>query len=183
MAFASGSGEERVPSPTTPAQELAPQKGWRYYLGLFFLGLALAMPLLALLILPLDLPPEAKAGIMGVLSLGGPEVALVAAAALLGKDMLNLFKSRIFSALRRLLPTEPAPRFRYYTCLTLMVLTYVGWYVYGYFGELLPTELRGQSVLVAGDVTLVVAFLAAGPELWEKIQRVFRWEGRLRQDS
>ena len=171
-------------SPAAAEARPAPvvRKTWRYYLGLAFLGVALVMPLLALLVLALDLPAEAKAGIMGVLSLGGPEVALVAAAALLGKDTLNVFKSRIFSFLRGFLPTEPVSRGRYYTCIALMVATYVGWYVYGYFGDLLPEELTGQAALVAGDVVFVLAFLAAGPEFWEKVARVFRWAGRL-QDA
>ena len=151
------------------------EKNWRYYLGLTCLVLALVMPVLSLVVLPLDLPVELKATIIGVLSLGGPEVALVAAAALLGKDTLNVFKGRIFAFIRRLLPSKPASKFRYYACLTIMVVDYLGWYVFTYLGSFLPTELTGISALVVGDVIFIVAFVAAGPEFWEKIQNMFRF--------
>lgn len=164
-------------------QEPEIQKNWRYYLGLTCLGLGMVMPLFALLILPLDLPTEIKATIMGALSLGGPEVALVVAAALLGKDTLNAFKGRIFAAIRRLLPSKPASKFRYYACLTVMLATYFGWYLYGYFGTFLPTELTSQTSLVVGDIAFVIAFIVAGPEFWEKIRSIFRWEGRLQSDA
>ncbi len=168
------------PAPVeTPRPDI--RRDWRYYLGLSFFGLGMVMPLFGLLVLPLDLSTDAKAVILGALSIGGPEAALVIAAAFLGKDTIAIFTGRIFSALRRLLPTSPTSRARYYTCVTIMMATYLGWYVYGYFGDFLPEELTGQSALVFGDLAFVIAFLAAGPELWEKIGRIFRWEGRLQE--
>ena len=158
------------------------RRDWRYYTGLTFLALAMVMPVFGLMVLPLDLSIELKAFILGALSLGGPEVALVIAAAFLGKDTLAIFTSRIFSVLRSLLPTKPTSKVRYYTCVTIMMATYLGWYVYSYFGDFLPEELTSQSALVVGDLAFVTAFLAAGPEFWEKIGRVFRWEGRLQEE-
>ena len=159
------------------------RRDWRYYTGLSFLGLAMVMPILGLLVLPLDLSTKVKAVILGALSIGGPEVALVIAAAFLGKDTLAIFTGRIFSALRRLLPTRPTSKARYYSCVTIMMAVYLGWYVYGYFGDFLPEELTSQSALVVGDLAFVTAFLAAGPEFWEKIGRIFRWEGRLQEEG
>ncbi|MDJ0946867.1 MAG: hypothetical protein QNJ30_25745 [Kiloniellales bacterium] len=159
------------------------RRDWRYYTGLTFLGLAMVMPLFGILVLPLDLSIELKAFILGALSIGGPEVALVIAAAFLGKDTLAVFTSRFFAFLRKLLPTKPTSQLRYYTCITVMMAVYLGWYVYGYFGDFLPQELTGQSALVVGDLAFVTAFLAAGPEFWEKIGRIFRWEGRLQQEG
>ncbi len=158
------------------------RRDWRYYTGLSFLGLAMVMPIFGLLVLPLDLSIELKTFIFGALSLGGPEVALVIAAAFLGKDTLAIFTGRIFSALRSLLPSKPTSKVRYYACVAVMMATYLGWYIYVYLGDFLPEELTSQSALVVCDLAFVVAFLAAGPEFWEKIGRVFRWEGRLQKE-
>lgn len=170
------------PAPEEGAQPVI-RRDWRYYTGLTFLGLAMVMPIFGVLVLPLDLSTGIKAAILGALSIGGPEVALVIAAAFLGKDTLGLFTSRVFSALRKLLPTRPTSKARYYTCVTIMMATYLGWYVYGYFGDFLPEELTSQTALVVGDLAFVAAFLAAGPEFWEKIGRIFRWEGRLQEEG
>ena len=40
-----------------------------------------------------------------------------------------------------------------------------------------------RRALFAGDIAFVVAFLAAGPEFWEKFQNLIRWEGKLAQDT
>lgn len=157
------------------------KKDWRYYLGLTCLGLALVMPLFGLVVLPLDLPAGIKAAVMGAMALGGPEMALVVAAALLGKETLKVFTGRILSAIGRLVSSRPASRFRYYACLTVMVANFLGWYVYDFFFDVLPTELIDGSLLVSGDIAFIVAFIAAGPEFWEKIQRLFRWEGHLQK--
>ena len=159
------------------------RKDWRYYLGLTCVGLAMVMPLFGFAVIPLDLETGIKATVIGALSLGGPEAALVAAAALLGKNTLKVFTGRIFQVLRRLLPTNPAPKLRYNICVAVMLASYLGWYVYGYFNDYLPTALTSQSALIAGDIAFVIAFIAAGPEFWEKIQRLFRWEGRLQSGS
>ncbi len=159
------------------------RRDWQFYTGMTFFGLAMVMPIFGLLVLPLDISTELKAFIFGAMSLGGPEVALVIAAAFLGKDTLAIFTSRFFAALRKLLPTKPTSKVRYYTCVTIMMATYLGWYIYAYLGDFLPEELTSQSALVVGDLAFVTAFLAAGPEFWEKIGRIFQWEGRLQEEG
>lgn len=164
--------------PSANSKQMTIKKDWRYYLGLTCLLLAMIMPLFALVVLQLEIPAEAKATLVGFLALGGPEVAAIAAAALLGKDTLNLFKSRAFSLIRKLLPSKPASKFRYYASLTVMVVSWLGWYAF-YFRETIPQELTGQIYLALGDITFVIAFIIAGPEFWEKVHRIFSWEGRL----
>ena len=159
------------------------KKNWRFYLGLTFVILALVMPLLSIVIVRLDLSSTLKGAIIGALTLGGPEVALVAAAACMGKDMLNVLKGKAFGWLRNLLPSQPASKFRYYASLVAILLTQVQWYVYGWAPQLIPEDVVGSPYLIAGDVIFVVAFLAAGPEFYEKIGRLLRWEGVLANES
>jgi hypothetical protein len=69
-------------------------KDWRFYAGLSALILAGVMPLLALAVPFLDLSAAVATTVVGLLVAGGPEVLLLVAAALLGKEALRYFIDR-----------------------------------------------------------------------------------------
>ena len=155
------------------------RRNWRFYFGVGFLVLSLVLPLFSLLVLSMDLPAEWKAVLIGALSLGGPEVALLAGAVCLGKETLEVIKLRAFRFLARLLPQAPVSKARYFTCLATMLLLSFSSYGYIYAYESLPDFFKNPYGTIAGDILFIMAFLAAGPEFYEKVQRLFRWEGRL----
>ena len=79
------------------AHDLAPvlQKDWRFYTGLTALALALVLPLLAFAVPFLGLSTAVSAALVGGLIAGGPEVMFLLAAALLGKNVLHYYLSRL----------------------------------------------------------------------------------------
>ena len=84
----------------------------RFTLGLACLALSLILPLFGLLVARLPLSLAAKAAIIGLLTVGGPEVLGILALVCLGKENLLRLKQQFMARLRRLRPArsrEPDP--------------------------------------------------------------------------
>jgi hypothetical protein len=81
----------------------------RFYLGLASLGLSLILPLFGLLVARLPLYLAAKATIIGLLMVGGPESFGILAVVCLGKENLLRIKQKFMALLRRLRPQSREP--------------------------------------------------------------------------
>ena len=84
----------------------------RFTLGLACLALSLILPLFGLLVARLPLSLAAKAAIIALLTVGGPEVLGILALVCLGKENLLRLKQKLMARLRRLRPArsrEPEP--------------------------------------------------------------------------
>jgi hypothetical protein len=75
------------------------KKDWRFFTGIAALLLAMVLPLFGLAVPLLGLSTAGSALLIGGLVAGGPELLLVLAAALLGKDTLRAFLHRAKRAL------------------------------------------------------------------------------------
>jgi hypothetical protein len=76
----------------------------RFYLGLACLALSLVLPLFGLLVARLPLSLAAKATIIGLLMVGGPELFGLLAVVCLGKENLLRIKQKFMARLSRLRP-------------------------------------------------------------------------------
>src|SRR5262249_4033178 len=78
---------------TATAQPALPKlnKGWRFYIGMTALALAVFMPLLGFGVPLLGLPAAWAVTAVAVCVAGGPEVLLLVAATLLGKETMHYF--------------------------------------------------------------------------------------------
>ena len=110
------------------------------------------------------------------LFVGGPEALTLVAVALLGKETLRYFTYRIKKALWGIVMERPVSKVQYYFGLALFLASILPLYIYGYFPGLLPEGER-TYILVAADLTFIISMFIMGGEFWEKIQRVFVWEG------
>ena len=63
--------------------------------------LSFGLPFIGFLIPFLDLPGGVTALLMGILTLGGPEVMILLAVLLLGKEVLDYFKQKVFRLFKR----------------------------------------------------------------------------------
>lgn len=152
---------------------------WRFVAGVSVLGLAMALPFCALLIPLLDLPVAQSALIAGALVAGAPEVLMLLAVALLGRQNFD----RIVGAAKKFLFTTffstPVSRGRYYAGLTICLLSFVPIYVAGYVPSWMPAGNGRIAVLAAADLAFIFSFFIMGGEFWEKFRRLFVWEGRV----
>ena len=153
-------------------------KDWRYYTGLTLLALSVILPLAALAIVPmLGLSTAVAAGIIGVATVGSPEVLTIAAIAFLGRDTFNYFKYRILKILKRKMVMRRVSRTRYYFGLALFIGSALPLYIKGFFPDLLPgdEQTKVMIILVSEFIAFASIFILGG-EFWEKLKALFLWD-------
>jgi len=154
------------------------KKDWRFYAGMAALLLALGLPLLGFAVPLFGLPTAVSAVLIGGLVAGGPEVLMVLAAALLGKETLHAFLYLAKRALGRALLVTPVSKRRYYAGLTIALVSILPFYLYGYFPQIMPDGDVRIYILASSDLSFVFSIFLMGGEFWEKLGRLFVWEGR-----
>lgn len=164
-------------NPDKPAAAV-PQSARRVRLvigGMLFVGGFLS-PLLIPLVTQSDLPAKWKAVLSTGLVAGLPEIGMVLAAAVLGKQGFALLKQKLFALLRK--HTEPAAvsigRYRLGLVLFCVPLL-VGW-LSPYLVRVLPAmslEQGSLMPLILLDLMFACSFLVLGADFWEKIRQLF----------
>lgn len=142
------------------------------------LSLSLGLPLFALLVPLLELPATQAAALVGLLLVGGPEILALLAAALLGKETFQYFIYRAKRAVRAAVLVKPVSKAQYYFGLTINLASWVPLYFYGYFPFLAPGEKTRIYILATADFCFVASMFIMGGEFWEKLRRIFIWEGK-----
>jgi hypothetical protein len=152
----------------------------RFYLGLAFLGLSLILPLFGLLVVRLPLSLAIKATIIGLLTVGGPELFGILAVICLGKENLLRIKQKFMSLLRRLRPPSPVSRTRYRMGLVMFLLPLIPTYVMAYAPQWLPdnSPLRLYVNLTADFIFLSGLFVLGG-DFWDKLRALFVYDARV----
>ena len=152
----------------------------RFYLGLTFLALSLILPLFGLLVARLPLSLAAKAMIIGLLTVGGPELCGILAVVCLGKENLLRIKQKLMALLRRLRPPSPVSRTRYRLGLVMFLLPLIPAYVMAYAPQWLPdhSPLR-LYVNLAADFIFLSGLFVLGGDFWDKLRALFVYDARV----
>ena len=112
----------------------------RFYLGLSCFVLSWILPLFGFLVARLGLPLAVKATIIGLLTVGGPEILGILAVVCLGKENLLLIKDKILAVLRLIKPTAVVSRWRYRLGLVMFLLPIIPTYIMAYAPQWLPDQ-------------------------------------------
>jgi hypothetical protein len=168
-----------------PSDKSAPETvqktpgGIRLYLGLFFFGLSWLMPLTGLWIANSTLPAAAKAVLIGLLSIGGPEIVGLIAIAILGKDCFEFLMSKAFSFLQKLAPKGSVSLTRYRIGLIMFVLPLLPWYILAYAPQFLPqTATERLYICLLSDLCFWSSLFVLGGDFWDKLRSLFIYEAR-----
>ncbi|MDQ7824409.1 MAG: hypothetical protein RDV48_16525 [Candidatus Eremiobacteraeota bacterium] len=153
------------------------KKDWCFYTGITMLFLSLVLPLFALLVPLLRLPTVLAALISGAFLVGGPEVLAILAVAFLGKNTFDYFIYIIKSGVLKILFPATVSKARYYTGLFLFLASSIPIYFYGYAPHVMPQGMARITILAASDLTFFASMFVMGGEFWEKMRRIFIWEG------
>jgi hypothetical protein len=143
------------------------------------LALSVIMPLGAVVVPVLGLPTAQSVLLAGLLVAGAPEVLCILAIGLLGRDTFQYFVHKAKAALRRAVLDRPASRLRYYTGLTIILLSWLPAYISAYFPAALPGGNARIYILAGTDLAFVVSVFLMGGEFWEKVRRIFIYEGKI----
>jgi hypothetical protein len=141
------------------------------------LALSCLVPLSAFLVPLLGLSTAQSALLAGALVAGAPEVLCILAVALLGKDAFQFVAHRARSALRRLL-LGPVSKARYYAALTVVMVSWLPAWLYAYAPGSMPGGDMRLYILAAADLAFVASVVLIGSEFWDKVRRIFVYEGR-----
>lgn len=160
-------------------KEIKLKKDWKYYSGLICLALSFFLPLLGFLIPFLKLPSTITVGIITFLTIGGPEVMILAGSVLLGKDGFRYYRNKIFLLFKRKTKPKPVSKIRYYTGLTIWILSVFPLYINAYFSEIMPQQKYAKNaILISADLIFVISFFILGGNFWEKFKKLFIWDGK-----
>ncbi len=128
-------------------------------------------PLLIPIVTDSDLSTEWKTILSGVLVLGLPEVFMLIAVAILGKQGFVYLKSHLWKFIR---PADKVSALRYRIGLTLFLLPLLfGWlspYLEIWFTFLAEYHLE---LAIMGDVIFAVSLFVLGGDFWLKIKALF----------
>jgi hypothetical protein len=137
-------------------------------------GLGFAAPLAIPLVTSSDLSTAWKTAIAGVLALGVPEVMMVVAAAVMGKEGFAELKRRFGRFFARYGPPERVGRTRYRVGLAMFTLPLLLGWLAPYLGRHLPGFDSYRLIwAVTGDVIFVASLFVLGGEFWDKLRALF----------
>ena len=152
----------------------------RFYLGLVFFGLAWVLPLFGILVARLPLSLAVKPSIIGLLTVGGPEILGLLAVLCLGKENLLLIKNKLLALLKRLRPPSPVSRTRYRVGLVMFLLPLIPTYVMAYAPWGLPDHSpQHLYVNLAADFIFLSSLLVLGGDFWDKLRALFVYDARV----
>ena len=149
-------------------------------IGIFLIIFGFICPIFGLLVPLLGFSAGMTATLVAFFMVGGPEIFMIAGAALAGKEGILLVKNKIKKMLGLPEGHYPAPRSQYYLAVGMMVLWLISliipYYIPG-IEEMLNLDTYEWYYFVIGDVIFVIAFLfIGGDQLITKLGKVFTWE-------
>jgi hypothetical protein len=148
-------------------------------LGIVLLVLSCLVPLSGFWIANLPLPVAMKGTLIGLLTVGAPELLALAAIALLGKQAFDLITSKALSVLSRLAPRGSVSKTRYKVGLALLLVSCVPTYIMGYAPHLLPDSSPARLyVAIGSDLAFIVSLFVLGGDFWDKFRALFIYEAK-----
>ena len=126
------------------------------------------------IVISLDLSSGWTTALSGLLMFGIPELAILAAVAIMGKDGFNFIKQKIFGWFKKIAPADTVSKTRYRIGLAMFVIPFlIGWLL-PYFSDLIKSyEEFEMYVNVGGDILLVISLFVLGGNFWDKIRALF----------
>ena len=155
---------------TIPDKNESPPKSRLILGGTIFIS-GLLSPLTIPLVTGSNLSTEWKTMLSAVLVLGLPEVFMLIAVAILGKQGFDYLTSHLWKAIR---PADKVSATRYHIGLVLFFTPILFGWLYPYM-ELLITTLDEYHLrlAIAGDIIFASSLFVLGGDFWLKIQALF----------
>jgi hypothetical protein len=128
-------------------------------------------PLLIPLVTDSGLSAEWKTAISGVLVLGVPEIFMLIAVSILGKQGFDYLKSHLWKLIR---PADKVSALRYRIGLILFCLPILFGWLYPYLEVwIIPLADYQIELAITGDVIFAVSLFVLGGDFWLKIKALF----------
>ena len=157
----------------------------RLYSGIVIIVLALAMPIWgSILVSLLGFSPGISAILIGLSIAGGPDLLLVIAATVMGKDSMNYILGNIGKWFKRNFKlAENVSKKRYIWGLILFWGSILIRWAIGFLKPISIAKTGGTDwgfyILIAFEVIWIISIFVLGANFWEKLGALFRWNTRV----
>jgi hypothetical protein len=152
----------------------------RLILGVSILVIGFMSPLLIPLVTGTSWSIGVKTTVSGLLAFGIPEVFMLIAIAVMGKQGYEYIKDKTFKYLKRFAPPDTVTLTRYRIGLIMFSLPLLlGWlqpYLGHYFSFL--NQLPVWQYVV-GDIIFFASFFVLGGDFWDKFSGLFKHKARV----
>jgi hypothetical protein len=137
-----------------------------------------AAPLLVPVVAASELPAGWKTTVSGLLMMGIPELGMMVAVAILGKDgfafLTGGIKRRLKAFFKQYGPAERVSATRYRIGLVMFLAPIAIAWAAPYLGHHIPSYETNELVYaVVGDVMLLSSLFVLGGEFWDKLRSLF----------
>jgi hypothetical protein len=147
----------------------------RLILGVTILVIGFMSPLLIPLVTGTSWSVGVKTTVSGLLAFGIPEVFMLIAVAVMGKQGYEYIKNRAFKYLKRFAPADKVSLTRYRIGLTMFSLPLLFGWLQPYLGHYFPS--LNQLTLwqyIIGDMIFFASFFILGGDFWDKFSGLFK---------
>ena len=157
------------------------RKDWKYYLGLALFVYSCFPYLVAMVIPFLGLSAAWATSIAAGVIISG-EIAFLGSVALLGKPFIEAIKAGVRRWLNRpaALP-RPVSRLRHRFGVALFFLSMLPYFVAEWLlllGYTSPVHVHWIiGLLLSGDTLFIVSLFVLGGDFWERLKKLFEWQG------
>lgn len=120
------------------------------------------------------LPDGLKLALSGLLFFGIPELFLLIAIAIMGRDGYRFITRLVWRIVRKQAPPEQVSVLRYRIGLVLFSIPVLFAILSPYVGHLIPDlEANARVYAMAGDALLLISLFVLGGEFWDKLRALF----------
>ncbi|MBT8379604.1 MAG: hypothetical protein KJN64_10250 [Ignavibacteria bacterium] len=156
-----------------------PPKGKIVTAGIIFAAGFLS-PLLIPVVTSSDLSIGWKTSLSGLLALGIPELFMLIATAVAGKEGFNYIKSKVFGFLNKHGPPDTVSNTRYKIGLVLFVFPILAGWLIPYFSNMIPSYEENRMIInIIGDIILATSLFVLGGDFWDKLRSLFIYGTRV----
>jgi hypothetical protein len=149
----------------------------RFYGGIVILAAAWLLPLLGIPVSQTNWPMGVKATVIGLLTLGGPEILSIVAIIVLGRESYELIVEKLKKFLRLLKPSGKVSRLRYSIGLVMFLLPIIPSYIMAYAPHLLPDSSPHRFIVsITSDFIFIVSLFVLGGDFWDKLRSLFIYD-------
>jgi len=150
-----------------------PHKGKLVAAGIIFISGFLS-PLLIPIVTSSNLSIGWKTTLAGLLALGIPELFMIIAAAVAGKEGFNYLKNKIFGLLKKYGPPDKVSRARYRIGLVLFLFPLITGWLLPYISHHVPFFEDNKYIInITGDIMFIVSLIVLGGDFWDKLRSLF----------
>ena len=144
-------------------------------LGTVILVVGFLSPLLIPLVVDSDMPVSYKKVLSGLLAFGIPELFMIIAVAVMGKQGYEFIKGKALKYLTRFAPSDEVSLTRYRIGLIMFALPIFFGILQPYLGHYLPNfNALPFFWNIASDIIFISSFFVLGGDFWDKLSGLFK---------